>query len=73
MLQALFEYIKDNNITVEPAIVFKLAEIREAHAYLDSADSFGKVVVVNDWYFTGNKRIFQNSRQPDVDFWKLCS
>lgn len=48
MLQALFDYIKDNNITVEPAIVFKLAEIREAHAYLDGADSFGKVVVVND-------------------------
>ena len=33
---------------VEPAKVFTLAEIREAQAYLDSTESFGKVVVLND-------------------------
>lgn len=33
---------------VESAKVFTLAEIREAQAYLDSTESFGKVVVLND-------------------------
>ncbi|WP_366483584.1 hypothetical protein [Veillonella sp.] len=31
-----------------PAKVFALSDIREAHAYLDSLESFGKVVVLND-------------------------
>ena len=36
------------HIDAAPEKIFSLADIRQAQAYLDSAESFGKVVVVNE-------------------------
>ena len=47
-LQALFDLIAEYHIDAGPEKIFSLRDIREAQAYLDSANSFGKVVVVND-------------------------
>lgn len=47
-LQALFDMIAAYHIDAAPEKIFSLRDIREAQAYLDSAKSFGKVVVIND-------------------------
>lgn len=47
-LQALFDMIAKYHIDAAPEKIFSLADIRQAQAYLDSAESFGKVVVVNE-------------------------
>lgn len=47
-LNELFSYIKEYKISISPERIFKLDEIREAHAYLESSQSFGKVVVINE-------------------------
>lgn len=46
-LQALLDIIATHHLDVTPERVFDLAHTADAQAYLDSAHSFGKVVVVN--------------------------
>ena len=47
-LNELFEYIERYQIRVQPEKIFKLNEIQKAHDYLESKESFGKVIVLND-------------------------
>lgn len=47
-LNELFEYIERYQIQVKPEKIFKLNEIQKAHDYLESKESFGKVIVLND-------------------------
>lgn len=47
-LQELFDYIGHYQLKIEPERVFALEDIKQAHDYLDSQNSFGKVVVIND-------------------------
>lgn len=46
-LQEMLDYIKEYDVDVRPERVFTLDQIPEAHAYLDSSRSFGKVVAVD--------------------------
>lgn len=46
-LNEMLAYIDSNDTPVRPEKVFSLDEIQDAHRYLDSSHSFGKVVVVN--------------------------
>ena len=50
-VQDLFTYVDANHVDVKPERVFRLDQIREAHEYLASAQSFGKVIVLNDVAF----------------------
>ena len=45
-LQALLDYIRKYGIDPAPERVFSLPQVPEAHTYLESARSFGKVIVV---------------------------
>ena len=45
-LNNMLKYIETNQIDVQPEKIFKLNEVAKAHAYLESAKSFGKVVVI---------------------------
>lgn len=45
-MNLLLEFIQKYHINVRPEKVFSLDQIREAHAYLESSKSFGKVVVL---------------------------
>ena len=45
-IQAMLHYIAQHDVDTAPEKVFRLEEIRQAHTYLHSADSFGKVVVL---------------------------
>ena len=45
-MNQMLEYVQKYQIDVRPEKIFTLEQIREAHAYLDSRQSFGKVVVV---------------------------
>lgn len=47
-VQDLFAYVERNKVDVRPERVFRLDEVRQAHEYLQSAHSFGKVVVLTD-------------------------
>ena len=47
-MQAIIDYIKKYKVDIKAEKVFALNEVPKAHAYLESADSFGKVVVLND-------------------------
>lgn len=44
-MNELLSYIQNFRIDIKPEKVFKLDEIKLAHDYLDSRDSFGKVIV----------------------------
>ncbi|MFD1671664.1 zinc-binding dehydrogenase [Agrilactobacillus yilanensis] len=46
-LNDLFAYIQKYQIRLKPAKIFKLEDIQQAHLYLESQHSFGKVVIVN--------------------------
>ena len=46
VLQELFDFIVEHNIDVAPERIFNLKHVADAHAYLESASSFGKVVVL---------------------------
>lgn len=46
VLQDLFRFIETHNIDVAPERTFDLAHVADAHRYLESSHSFGKVVVV---------------------------
>lgn len=43
-LQEMLDYVEKYSVNVKPERVFTLEEIPEAHAYLESSRSFGKVV-----------------------------
>ena len=45
-LQSLLDYVRTYGIDPAPARVFSLPQVAEAHAWLESAHSFGKVIVV---------------------------
>ncbi|MBL3398803.1 zinc-binding dehydrogenase [Staphylococcus pasteuri] len=47
-IKELFDYIETNNIIVKPEKIFKLDEVNKAHDYLESTNSFGKVIVLNE-------------------------
>ncbi|CZR09628.1 zinc-binding dehydrogenase [Trichococcus ilyis] len=46
-LNELLAYIAEKGVAVEPERVFTLEEVAQAHDFLQSQDSFGKVVVLN--------------------------
>jgi len=41
--------IEDRRIDVRPERAFPLSQMRQAHAYLASRDSFGKVVAIPEF------------------------
>lgn len=43
----LLEYIEEKGIAVDPERVFPLEEVAQAHAFLQSQDSFGKAIVLD--------------------------
>ena len=43
----LLAYIEGKGVAVEPERVFTLEEVAKAHAFLQSQDSFGKVIVLD--------------------------
>lgn len=45
-LNEMLNFIEKNNIDVKPDKIFKLDEVPQAHSYLESSKSFGKVVVI---------------------------
>lgn len=47
-LDAMFDYIRQCNVKILIERVFALEQVPEAHRFLQSADGFGKVVVVNE-------------------------
>ena len=47
-LDAMFDYIRQLNVKILIERVFTLEQVPEAHRFLQSADGFGKVVVVNE-------------------------
>ena len=46
-LNELLAYIEGKGVAVEPEKVFTLEEVAHAHAFLQSQDSFGKVIVLD--------------------------
>lgn len=46
--QELVDFVKVFDIDVSPEKVFRLDDIQEAHTYLESKQSFGKVIVLNE-------------------------
>ena len=46
-LQQMLDYIIKHDVDVKPEKVFSLEDVPQAHAYLESSQSFGKIVVVN--------------------------
>ena len=46
-MNELLEYIEEKGIAVDPERVFPLEEVAQAHAFLQSQDSFGKVIVLD--------------------------
>lgn len=44
-LQALFDFISYYQMKVKPQRIYRLTEIQQAHQYLESSQSFGKIVV----------------------------
>lgn len=46
-LQAMFDDIQTYQVPVGPEKVFSIDDIQAAHAYLESKESFGKVIVLN--------------------------
>ena len=47
-LDAMFDYIRQFNVKIFIERVFALEQVPEAHRFLQSADGFGKVVVMNE-------------------------
>ena len=47
-LDAMFDYIRQFNVKILIERVFTLEQVPEAHRFLQSADGFGKVVIVNE-------------------------
>lgn len=47
LINELLTYIEDNKIKINPQKIYRLAQIKEAHQYLESTDSLGKVIILN--------------------------
>ena len=47
-IQEMLDFVKIHSVDVKPEKVFRLSEMREAHEYLGSSRSFGKVVVMSE-------------------------
>ena len=47
-IQEMLNYVSEHHVDVRPEKVFSLSEMQQAHAYLESSGSFGKVVVLSD-------------------------
>ena len=47
-LDAMFDYIRQFNVKILIERVFTLEQVPEAHRFLQSADGFGKVVIMNE-------------------------
>lgn len=47
-LNAMITFVENNGVDVAPERVFTLEQVPDAHRYLESAGSYGKVVVVTD-------------------------
>ena len=47
-LQALVDFVERYRVDVRPEKVFSIEQIQDAHAYLESRQSFGKVIVKNE-------------------------
>lgn len=47
-IQEMLNFISEHHVDVRPEKVFSLSEMQQAHAYLESSGSFGKVVVLSD-------------------------
>ena len=47
-LNALFAYVDQYNVRVPIERVFSLSKVADAHRFLQSEHSFGKVIVLND-------------------------
>ena len=47
-LNVMFDYIWQFNVKILIECVFTLEQVPEAHRFLQSADGFGKVVIVNE-------------------------
>lgn len=47
-LQALVDFVERYQVDVRPEKVFSIEQIQDAHAYLESSQSFGKVIVKNE-------------------------
>ena len=43
----MLKLIEEKHVTVKPTKIFSLAEVPQAHAFLESKQSFGKVIVLN--------------------------
>ena len=43
--QDLINFVEKYNVNVRPEKIFKIEQIQEAHQYLESSHSFGKVIV----------------------------
>lgn len=48
MINELLEYIERYDIRIHPEKIFSLAEIQKAHSYLESSQTSGKIVVLNE-------------------------
>jgi len=46
-INQMLEYIEKYRVEAQPTKIFDLAHVADAHRYLESSNSFGKVVVVN--------------------------
>lgn len=47
-IQAMLDYVERYGVDAAPEKIFRLEEVPRAHEYLAAANSFGKVVVLND-------------------------
>lgn len=47
LLQEMLDYLDQYQVPVQPEKIFSLDDIAQAHAYLESDHSFGKVIVLN--------------------------
>ncbi|MGT2754984.1 zinc-binding dehydrogenase [Streptococcus ovis] len=46
-MQTMFDFIEEFSVEVHPEKIYTLPQIVEAHHYLESSNSYGKVVVIN--------------------------
>ncbi len=46
MEQEMLDFVRDYNVDAKPEKIFSLEQVPDAHRYLESSDSYGKVVCV---------------------------
>ena len=44
MEQEMLDFVRDYNVDAKPEKIFSLEQVPDAHRYLESSDSYGKVV-----------------------------